>query len=326
MIPLVCPACHGTLRDAEAALTCTACALTFPVVAGIPDLRLEPDPYIGLDDDRRKAAHLAEAGRTRTFGELVRYYYSITPEDPADLAERWTARAVDDVNIGRALLDALPFSPGEGPVLDLGCGTAGLTIAIASRGASVVGVDIALRWLVVAQRRLDAAGGRVRLVCASARRLPFADGVMRAIVGNDLLEHADRPDEVLRESGRVAAPGAAVLLTGNNRYAPLPEPQLRLWGVGYLPRTWQRAYVSTRRRDTHPYRIVLRSGSEVARLARAAGLDDVAAQPAPMVAPHRGGAVLRRSLQIYNAVRGWPIIRPLARRAGPRWMVTARRA
>ncbi|MFN2464900.1 MAG: Trm112 family protein [Candidatus Dormibacteria bacterium] len=35
---LVCPACHGDLAPAEAALTCPRCALRYPVEDGIPVL------------------------------------------------------------------------------------------------------------------------------------------------------------------------------------------------------------------------------------------------------------------------------------------------
>ena len=326
MVALVCPACHGGLQDDADALACAGCARAYPVIAGVPDLRLEPDPYIDLADDRRKAAHLAEAARTRTFAELVRYYYAITPEDPPDLAARWAARAIDEVRLGQALIDAVAFAPARSPLLDLGCGTAGLTIAIASRGGPVTGVDIALRWLVVAQRRIDELRADVRLVCASAARLPFSDAAFGAVIANDLLEHADRPGDVVRETARVTTPGAIALFTGNNRYAPLPEPQLRLWGVGYLPRAWQRGYVSWRRRDTHPYRIVLRSGPESARMTRAAGFVGVDVEAAPLATPHRGGTALARALAFYNGARRWPLIRALARWLGPRWMVTARRA
>jgi ubiquinone/menaquinone biosynthesis C-methylase UbiE len=326
MIGLVCPACHNVLFELADTWSCSRCGRTYPIIGGIADLRLEPDPYIGIDADRDKAAHLADAAHTRTFAELVRYYYSITPEDPPDLAAQWTTRAIDEVRVGGAQIDALGFAPATGPVLDLGCGTAGLTIAIAQRGVDAIGVDIALRWLVVARHRPELRQSRVTLVCASARHLPFGDGTMHAVMANDVIEHADRPADVLAEAARVSAPGAVAVFTGNNRFAPLPEPHMRLWGVGYLPRQLQRRYVGARRRDTHPYRIVLRSGREVARLIAAAGFSEVRTLTAPLAAPHRSGPAFHAALRTYNRARRLPVIRSALRLAGPRWLVTARRA
>src|SRR5512134_2362840 len=145
MITLVCPVCHGSLDARADTLACQPCRRDYPVIAGVPDLRLEADPYIGLEADREKAVRLAEAGRTRSFEALVRHYYEITPEDPPDLAARWTARTIAEVAIGESLIGALELRPaaGNGPVLDLGCGTAGLTVALAARGWATVGVDVA---------------------------------------------------------------------------------------------------------------------------------------------------------------------------------------
>jgi hypothetical protein len=39
-------------------------------------------------------------------------------------------------------------------------------------GWTPVGVDVALRWLMVGQKRLQEAGVSATLVCASARHLP----------------------------------------------------------------------------------------------------------------------------------------------------------
>jgi len=328
-VPFVCPVCKTGLEMTGDGYRCGTCARIYPTVEGVADFRVEADPYIGLDADRDKARHLAEAARTRTFEELVRYYYSVTPEDPPDLAARWTSRAVHEVAIAREFLQSVGIGPGAslaGPLLDLGCATGGLVVAASRVAPAVAGVDIALRWLVVARHRLREAGVDALLVCASARQLPFPAESFGTVVANDLLEHVDEPADVLREAARVSARGARVVVTANNRYAPLPEPQLRLWGVGYLPRRWQSPYVSWRRPDTHRYRIVLRSAAELVTLVRAAGWTDVRAEPAPLVAPHVGGAVVRAAVGIHNRLRTWPVIRSGLCWIGPRLLVSARKA
>lgn len=297
----VCPRCKGELSDYR----CAACSLEFPVVCGIPDFRLFADPYIGISEDRAKGIALEQATRGMSFAEAVRYYYSITPEDPADLAGLWTARALAEVEIAQAML-----AYGEaGPVLDVGCSTGAVLIA----AGGGVGVDIAFRWLVLGRLRLREAGVDGELVCANAEYLPFPASMGARVTSFDSLEHLRDAAMALREMRRV---GASLLLTSNNRWAPLPEPHVHLWGVGWLPRRLQTRYVAWRRGDLHPYRIQLRSAAEGERLARAALWTGARAEAAPLFAPHLGGfAVL--ALAGYRAVRRWPGMRWI----GPRWML-----
>ena len=80
---LCCPRCKGDLvaavQGGEGSLRCRACAMDYPVILGIPDLRIFADPYIDIEPDRAKGRRLkAEGGRT--WDDLVRFYYSITLE------------------------------------------------------------------------------------------------------------------------------------------------------------------------------------------------------------------------------------------------------
>lgn len=315
----VCPRCTGALAASAGAYRCGPCGRDYPVVCGIPDFRLVPDPYIGLDEDRAKATHLSEAARTRTFEQLVRYYYSITPEDPPDLAEQWTRHHLVEVAIGDALLTHASLDRGGARrLLDLGCSTGGLVVAASHRGWQATGVDVALRWLVVGQKRLEEAGVSASLVCANAQHLPLAAGSADAVTANDLLEHSGDPPGVLAEAQRVSTGGSLIVVTANNRFAPLPEPQLQLWGVTLLPRRWQPRYVAWRRTDLHPYRLAVPSARELRRWLLAAGFERVQVEAAPLVAPHWGQGGAARLLAAYNAVRRLPVIRALLLVAGPR--------
>ncbi|MBA3431556.1 MAG: class I SAM-dependent methyltransferase [Actinobacteria bacterium] len=60
-------------------------------------------------------------------------------------------------------------------VLELGCGAARWSIALAGRGAEPTGIDLSERQLEVARRLVDESGAPVSLVQASAEELPFAD-------------------------------------------------------------------------------------------------------------------------------------------------------
>jgi ubiquinone/menaquinone biosynthesis C-methylase UbiE/uncharacterized protein YbaR (Trm112 family) len=320
----VCPACHGPLEASAAAYLCRPCDKRYPIVCGIPDFRLAPDPYIGILEDRRKAERLIEESADRTFEQLLHHYYAVTPEDPPDLAERWTARALAEVDIASGLVAATRWSaPAGRRLLDVGCSTGALLVALADRHPDGTGVDVALRWLAIGRVRLREARVEATLVCANAEHLPFPDGSFGLVACVDTLEHLSDAAAGMREAHRVSSMGAPLLCTANNRLTPLPEPNIHLWGVGYLPRRWQARYVRWRRKDLHPYRIRLLTAGELERCARGAGYDKVTVDAAPIVAPHARPA-MRPALGLYERLRTKPIMASLLRALGPRLLLTAR--
>lgn len=319
-VPFVCPACLAQLRFVDRAYECTRCLREYPVVCGIPDFRLIPDPYISIDDDRHKGERLFAEAQRRTFESLVHYYYSITPEDPPDLASRWTARALREVEIASSLLRDVPTRGSS--LLDIGCSTGALLIAAKESNAVLVGVDVAFRWLVVGQRRLREAGTDATLVCANAEHLPFDTGSFAVITATDLIEHVRDAPAAVREAARVAIPGARVVATANNRYAPVPEPNVHVWGVGYLPRSWQAPYVAARRRDLHPYRITLRSARELERIFRDAAWREVQVDADKLVAPHAAGGI-QKIFGMYNRVASIRVTQPILKWVAPRLRIRA---
>ncbi|MBI5085892.1 MAG: methyltransferase domain-containing protein [Acidobacteria bacterium] len=323
---LVCPQCHAALDETAEAYSCAACTRTYPVVCGIPDFRLYPDPYIGLAEDREKGAKLWEQAQRLTFEQLLHHYYDITEEDPPDLASHWIPHSLAEPAIARSVLEAAGLMEAGAELLDIGCSTGGMVIA-ASRhaGRRATGVDVAFRWLVVGRRRLREAGVDARLICANAEALPFADACFDVITAQDALEHLNDPLRAVAEARRVSKPGAPALWTTNNRYAPLPEPHLHLFGVGYLPRAWQPRYVSLRRGDLHPYSIRMRSAPELKRLFRAAGYASPVLDPAPLFAPHWGAGLASRVLAAYNRWRSSRLLSWALRSIGPRFWITVRR-
>src|SRR5229473_5559142 len=88
---LCCPICKGSLSRQPAEFYCRECRKTYPIVLGIPDLRVYEDPLIPLQDDYRKAEKLWIQAERLSFPELVRYYWSLPtyPDTPPDLRERF---------------------------------------------------------------------------------------------------------------------------------------------------------------------------------------------------------------------------------------------
>lgn len=239
---LVCPLCHGALDRSPDALSCGPCDRRFPIVLGIPDLRLHEDPLIPLADDYRKGEVLQAAAETRTFAELVAYYWTLPtyPPTPPALASRF----IDHVLSDATRIAAYEHRLGRGDLmLDVGCG-AGVLVRTAHRHyRQVIGCDVGFRWLVVARRGLLEAGLPAHLVCACADHLPFPDGRFDLVTSLALLEHLRQPSSTLDQMQRVLRPLGRVFVWTTNRFSLAPEPHVGLWGVGYLPRRWQARYV-----------------------------------------------------------------------------------
>ena len=309
----VCPLCKGDLLRADSAsYTCQPCERVYPIVCHIPDFRIAPDPYIGIAEDLAKGRHLAEAARTRTFREMLDYYYSITPEDPPDLAAGWTAHAAAAPEISASILGARTGKT----LLDVGCATGGMLAAASTQFSSVAGIDVAFRWLVIAQVRLREAGVRATLACANAEALPFPANASDWITCVDVAEHLRDVKMAAKEFHRVAP---RLLCVTNNRYAPLSDPQVGLFGVGYLPRAWQASYVAWRRGDLHRYHVSMRSARELRMVLEQAGYLHLQVSAAKLYAPHH--PQFEELLNAYNTVA--PKFAALLRLIGPKLEIIA---
>jgi SAM-dependent methyltransferase len=244
MLPeLVCPACRGRVTRVGDTSSCDSCARVYPIIAGIPDLRLRDDRYLSLEDDRRKAQRLASV--PGSFADVLHAYWSMTPEVPATIAERYVVAAQDGPRRARRHLRQLRAT--RGTLLDVGCGTGGLLVAAAGAGYEPIGVDIALRWLVVAARALADRRLDIPLVAADGGSLPFPDDAFDVVTAVEVLEHAARQPAFLHGCLAATAAGGTTYLATANRYSVAPEPTVRLLGVGWLPRRYAARYVRARR-------------------------------------------------------------------------------
>jgi ubiquinone/menaquinone biosynthesis C-methylase UbiE len=98
-------------------------------------------------------------------------------------------------------------------VLDLGCGTGRLTIALAGRARSVSGLDMSPAMLAAARGKLAARGLTADLREGDMVSLPFPDASFDAVVSMLTLMHVPRQDrqQVFAEAARVLRPGGRLL-------------------------------------------------------------------------------------------------------------------
>lgn len=96
-------------------------------------------------------------------------------------------------------------------VLDAGCGSGRLTVALASAGAEVTGIDTSTERLEGARRRAVEAGVELRLVEADFEQpLPFADRAFDAITSRLSLMIPTDTVSTLTELRRVLEPGGRI--------------------------------------------------------------------------------------------------------------------
>ncbi len=98
---------------------------------------------------------------------------------------------------------------GEGPVLDVGCGSSRI---IGALPAGSVAVDVLLRKLRYARRF------KRPLVHASGFALPFADASFPCVLCSQVIEHVPKDSPILAELVRVLQPGGRLIL-GTPDYA-----------------------------------------------------------------------------------------------------------
>lgn len=327
---LLCPACGVLLGAAAAELGCAGCERSFARVAGIPDLRLGyPDPYVSLADDVAQARALAARFDELDFAALLREHWRRSGKPP-ELTERFVAQDLAAGSKAEAVLDAIerergaPLGAGD-RVLEIGCGTAALAAAAASRGAEVVASDVSLRWLVLARKRLVAEGVEVELVCADAEHPVFAPESFDLVVASDVIEHVVRPEAFLAGCDAVLQPGGLLFLATPNRFSLALEPHVRLWGVGFLPRRAAKRYVEIVRKAPYDH-VRLLSAPALRRLLAARGFRVRVVPPEIPPASRELYRGLERTLvSAYNALRQVPPARAAMLAAGPFFHVFARK-
>lgn len=322
-IEYCCPRCKGTLTSATDTYTCPACQAHYPIILGIPDFRVFPDPYISMVEDRRKAQRIFEREAMADFSTLVEYYWSITPDTPPEMARRFSSQAIAAVERGRHLFNAhsavqIKLQEPNARVLDLGTRTGGLLIAAAEHDRTAIGIDIALRWLIIARKRLEDAGLPAQLVCCCAEFLPFRNQTFDLVVAENLLEHAAEQRQCIEEAHRVLKRGGVFFTTTWNRLALAPEPHMRLWGIGWLPRKLAMRYVKLRKGMSYDH-VRLLSLFELRRLIRCTLFRRCA-----ILLPTFSAAELanvssaqRQAIGIYHRIKDWSLFRGLLRIFGP---------
>lgn len=157
--------------------------------------------------ERRLAERLRGApaeARTRVYSEVYAELFAALPDHPQ--------RTRDDAGAARRVAEQVamlsPLLPAGGRYLEIGCGDAALTFAMASRAAAAYGCDVTDALVDRA-----AAPPNFRMLLSDGVTIPLSPASVDLAYSNQLMEHL-HPDDAaaqLREVARVLRPGGRYL-------------------------------------------------------------------------------------------------------------------
>jgi 2-polyprenyl-3-methyl-5-hydroxy-6-metoxy-1,4-benzoquinol methylase len=110
-----------------------------------------------------------------------------------------------------AMLDAIGTVDGLA-VLDAGCGEGYLARLLASRGATVTGIDFSSRQIEAARAQNATDGLPVTFDVGNVDDLPYDDGVFDLVVCNHLVNDLQEPSQPIREFARVLRSGGRLII------------------------------------------------------------------------------------------------------------------
>lgn len=143
-------------------------------------------------------------------------------------------------------------------VLDLGCGTGGMTLALAKRGYSPIGVDLSQDMLAIAREKAEGVED-VLFLCQDMRAFELYGTVDSVLCLCDSLNYMTEPEDLLqvfRLVNNYLDPGGLFIfdmntpykfqhLLGDSTFAEVGEDAAYIWENQYDPETKRNDYDMT---------------------------------------------------------------------------------
>jgi carbamoyltransferase len=169
----------------------------YPIVEGIPRL------FVPTEDS---------AGRVQVVTELVKQFYEQTPFPNYDDLDNQRA-LIEKARSGlfaRLLNEQIPYAA---RVVEVGCGTGQLTNFLSIAHRTVLGVDVCLNSLLLAQRfKTDHGLERAAFAQMNLFRPGLRDGFFDVVISNGVLHHTSDCRGAFRRISRLARPGGHVVV------------------------------------------------------------------------------------------------------------------
>lgn len=251
------PCCHADLSSKNGHAACAECGRTFSIEDGIPLLALE-----------------REGGETKAASERApRPNY-----DDLDSVRALIAKMRQDP-YARALNESAPYNRA---VLEVGCGTGQLTNFLGVSCRTVVGTDISLDSLRLAERFRSAHGlNRVRFVQTDPSHPVFKPEQFDVILQNGAPGGSGDAIGALKSLVQMLRPGGHLMVGLYNTYGRILPDLRRMFGAHADGRAWLADGRDRAGRSTHTV-------GEVLGWFRECGLDFVRSEPAAVASRDEG--------------------------------------
>jgi len=266
---IACPACGGGLVG----VTCGSCGAVYAEEDGILRLRAPAD---------------ARTEAVRTFYEAAPF-----PGYPPRDSLTWLRARAERSRFAQLLDQAIP---GDARIVEVGCGTGQMSLYLARADRVVVGADLtlaSLRLAEAARRRFGLEA--VRFVESDLNRPGLKAGAFDVVYCSGVLHHTPDPRAAFAQVARLARPGGLVVVGLYNAVARLPlrlrRLAARLSGYRWIPfdpvlrdratePARREAWLRDQYRHPEEHRHTV---GEVLRWFRAEGIDFVRAYPSAQV-------------------------------------------
>jgi SAM-dependent methyltransferase len=155
--------------------------------------------------------------------------------------------------------------------------------------------------------------------------LPFNDGSFDLVIAENVLEHVREQAAALKECYRVTRDEGILFLSTPNRFGLTPEPHVRVWGVGFLPRRWMKPYVKLVKGIPYEHIRIL-SLFALKRLLRDSSfkVHQIVLPAAPIDQVKNFSAFEKLQAAVYESIRKTPVMRAFLYLFGPFFHVLCR--
>lgn len=199
---LCCPHCGGNLLIRDASVRCGCCGRTYPIKAGIPMMFCPNEWHTDKQD----------------VTETIRSFYEENPfpnYDDFDSVGSLIEKARQGL-FAKLLDDQIPY---DSCVLECGCGTGQLTNFLAVANRTVIGTDLCMSSLALAEDfRVRSGLKRACFLQMNLFRPCFKPRSFDLVISNGVLHHASDPRLGFRTMAGLVRPGGHLIVGLYDRY------------------------------------------------------------------------------------------------------------
>ena len=196
-----CPTCKQELELREGALRCRVCAVTYPILDGIPDFIVEDL----AENSNRSLRFIGRMDSSIRFGFMARTYEACVYPLVCNLLGGWRSTSLKEL---AGDVSDIVGSTG-GVILDVACGPGTYGRRVASKSRTIYGIDASMSMLRRGVRYVERGHiPNVHFARAKVEALPFRAGLFDAAICAGSLKHFSDTVFALREIGRTMKMGA----------------------------------------------------------------------------------------------------------------------